>query len=75
MATIIFPLVSFNDRSTINISLSEYAGFPHGISFHAEKESGWLIPDELFIQVHAPFHIVVGGCAEACGIGGLHFLL
>ncbi len=47
----------------------------HGITFHPKEERGRFIADQLFIEVNAPFGIIIGCRPEAGGIGGTYFLL
>src|SRR3954463_14405163 len=43
----------------------EDAGAGHGVTADPHEEGGGFVPDELFVEVDASFHIIVGGGAEA----------
>ena len=47
----------------------------HRVAFHAEEKSGGFVADELFVEVDAPFHVIIGRCPETGGIGGAYIVL
>ena len=45
----------------------EDAGPRHGVSLHPDEEGGFLMPDQIRVEVESGLHIIVGGGGEAGG--------
>jgi hypothetical protein len=42
----------------------------HAVAGNPHEESGRFVPDELFIEVNTPFHVIISSSSKSCGIGG-----